>query len=64
MEVIYKAIKTKDENGRLCYGIGMLMCYRDVFKNEVDAKAFADLCNSGRLSEVHFNEVIDDYINK
>ncbi len=64
MNVIYKAIKTQTEDGKICYGIGMLKCYRDVFVSEADAELFANLCNMCKLSDTHFDEAIDDYLNK
>ncbi len=62
MSVIYKAVKSKDENGRICFGIEMSRQYSDVFENEADATGFADLCNRCALSEIHFDDAVNDYI--
>lgn len=64
MSVIYKAVKTKNENGKVCFGIEMSRCYSDVFENESEAESFAELCNRCALSELHFDDAVDDYINK
>ena len=64
MGVKYKAIKTKNKDGRVCFGIEMSRYYSDVFKNETDAESFADICNKNKLSEVHFDDAVNDYINK
>ncbi len=64
MNIIYRPIKTKNKDGTLTFGIELLKCYHDVFESEKEAQKFAYLCNKCALSEVHFEEAIDDYLNK
>jgi len=64
MSVIYKAVKSKDADGRICYGVGLIKTYTDVFASEADAQTFAQMCNKHNLSDIHFDDAIDDYLNK
>lgn len=64
MSVIYKAVKSIDADGKTCYGIGMMKFYQDVFESESEAEMFAYLCNINKLSDSHFEDTIDDYLNK
>lgn len=64
MSVLYKAIKTVNENGRVCFGVEMSRRYSDVFETQKDAEQFADLCNSCELSEIHFDDAVYDYLNR
>ncbi len=64
MSIVYKAVTTLDKDGIEHYGIGVFKYYDDVFKTKGEAERFADLCNKCTLSDIHFEEVIFDYLNK
>ena len=63
MNILYKAIKTKDKNGRECFGVEMSKQYFDVFEDEIEANRFVELCNNCTLSETHFEDAVNDYVN-
>ncbi len=64
MEYYYKTVQTTDQNGRICYGIEMVKRVQDVFENENEANEFTELCNKCMLMPEHFDDVIDDYLNR
>jgi len=58
------------EKARLAFGIDLILeegekrSFPDLFSDEKKAEEFAALCNGGALSEVHFLEVLDDFLGR
>jgi len=64
------AVKSEDGTIRTIYGIEMkrggitAQIARDVFTDAAECEALAAICNRLELSDVHFDDVIQDAVQK
>ena len=47
---------------KVTYGIKVVYTEDNIFSKKSDAKNFINLCNKMKLSEVHFDDVLSDYL--
>ncbi len=63
MKIIYRVSK-RTINGKETYGIETVRQFNDIFKTQKEANEFIGICEKLNLSDIHIEEVLDDYLNK